>query len=277
MFYVTGLSPRQRKQLGLHLLALLCMLSTAPMAGAQVAYTMGPGDEIRVTVFGQPDLETETQIGPDGIVQIPLLGPVSIGNLSPSDAARQIARGYELESLLKQPQVDVLITKYRSKSIAILGKVARPGTLILERPTSLTDALAWAGGVASDGSERLVLIRTNPAGQQERIEYDLQTLLNHEAEQHTVVWLQNGDTIYVPVAGRFYLSGEIRSPGMYPLDRPLNVMQALGVGGGLTTRASSRSLTLFRRQPDGSVTEIRAEPEDPVRDGDLLVVQESLF
>lgn len=274
---ITTFSPFPHLGAGLRVLGLLCMLAMAPLAAAQVAYTMGPGDEVRITVFGQPDLETETQIGADGTVQVPLLGTVSIGDMSTSDAARLLARGYELENLLKAPQVNILITQYRSKSVAVLGKVARSGTLILERPTSLTDALAWAGGVAADGSETLVLIRTSPNGRQERIEYDLQSLLNHEAEEHSVVWLQNGDTIYVPVAGRYYLSGEIRSPGMYPLDRPLNVMQALGVGGGLTTRASSRSLTLFRRQEDGTVEEIRAQPEDPVMDGDLLVVQESLF
>jgi polysaccharide export outer membrane protein len=268
--------PLRRAGNPLLLIIWLCLFAAAPL-NAQVTYTMGPGDEVRMTVFGQPNLTTEAQIGPDGSVQIPLLGTVFIANRSSSEAAQQIARAYELGNLLKQPQVNLLITEYRSKSVSILGKVNRPGTLILERPTSLTDALAWAGGVADSGSERLLLIRINADGKQTRTEYDLQKLLNHEAAKSTVVWMQNGDTIYVPIAGRFYLSGEVRAPGMYPLDRPLNVMQALGVGGGLTTRASSRSLKLFRPQANGSLKEIRAQPQDPVLDGDLLEVQESLF
>lgn len=89
--------------------------------------------------------------------------------------------------------------------------------------------------------------------------------------------MKNGDTIYVPVAGRFYLSGEVRSPGMYPLDRKLNVMQALGVGGGPTARANAKAVKLYRRQPDGSTKELRAQPDQPVMDGDVLVIQESLF
>lgn len=267
-----------RRRAEIQLLLIICIwLFSATPAIAQLTYTMGPGDEVRMTVFGQPDLTTETQIGPDGSVQIPLLGTVFIANRSSSQAAEQVARAYELGNLLKQPQVNILITKYRSKSVSILGKVNRPGTLILERPTSLTDALAWAGGVADSGSERLLLIRTNADGKQTRSEYDLQKLLNHDAEQSKVVWLQNGDTVYVPIAGRFYLSGEVRAPGMYPLDRQLNVMQALGVGGGLTTRASSRSLKLFRPQANGTLKEIRAKPDDLVQDGDLLEVQESLF
>ena len=105
----------------------------------------------------------------------------------------------------------------------------------------------------------------------------MQKLLTRDADNSNVVWLRDGDTIYVPVAGKFYVSGEVRLSGMYALDRPLNVMQAIGVAGGPTARASDRSAKLFRKQPDGSVKETRAKPEDAVQDGDVLVIQESLF
>jgi polysaccharide biosynthesis/export protein len=64
---------------------------------------------------------------------------------------------------------------------------------------------------------------------------------------------------------------------MFPLDRPLNVMQALSAGGGPTARASESSVKLFRQQPDGSVKELRVKPDEQVMDGDVLVVKESLF
>jgi polysaccharide export outer membrane protein len=246
-------------------------------ANAQTSYTMGVGDEVKITVYGQPDLATEGQIGANGTLEIPLLGSIKLAGRSTIEAAYQIASEYERGNFLKRAQVNLSITKYRSQSVAILGKVNKPGTLILEGPTSLTDALAWAGGIADSGSERFVLIRTNAKGTQERREFDLQKLLNQEAERNPVIWLQDGDTIYVPLIGRFYLSGEVRSPGMYLLDRQLNVMQALGVGGGLTARASERSVTLYRPQTDGSLKELRAKSGDPVHDGDLIVVQESLF
>ncbi len=246
-------------------------------AQAQSRYLMGPGDEIRLTVYNQPDLTTEGQISGDGTMEIPLLGSVQLAGRSSADAARMIAEHYVRGDFLQDAHVNILITKYRSQSIAILGKVNNPGKLILEGPTTLTDALAYAGGVAETGSERLILIRTDNNGRQERYEYDLQQLLNHDAEDQPVVWMKNGDTIYVPVAGRFYLSGEVRSPGMYPLDRKLNVMQALGVGGGPTARANTKAVKLYRRQPNGSTKELRANPEEPVMDGDVLVIQESLF
>ena len=254
---------------------LICM--AVANAHAQNRYLMGPGDEIRLTVYNQPDLTTEGQISGDGTMEIPLLGSVQLAGRSSADAARMIADHYVRGDFLQDAHVNILITKYRSQSVAILGKVNNPGKLVLEGPTSLTDALAFAGGVAETGSEHLILIRTDKNGKQERYEYDLQQLLNHEAEDQPVVWMKNGDTIYVPVAGRFYLSGEVRSPDMYPLDRKLNVMQALGVGGGPTARANAKAVKLYRRQPDGSTKELRAQPDQPVMDGDVLVIQESLF
>lgn len=254
----------------------LCAL-LAPLTFAQTTYSLGAGDQVRLSVYGQPELTTEGQINSDGTMEIPLLGSVKIAGRSSAEAAKLITERYQTGNFLKSAQVNLLITEYRSQVVAVLGKVNRPGKLILEGATSLTQAVAWAGGVADTGSERLILIRSDANGRQERHEYDLQKLLNREADNSPVVWLKDGDTLYVPLAGRFYVNGEVRTPGMYPLDRPLNVMQALGVGGGLNARASERSLKLFRKQTDGAVKELRPKPDDPVVDGDVLVVQESLF
>lgn len=245
--------------------------------GNQGSYAIGAGDEIRISVYGQPELTTEGQISSSGTVMVPLLGNMAIAGRSSADAAYLIAERYQQGNFLKNAQVNVLITKYRSQIVAILGKVNNPGKLVLEGPTSLTQALAWAGGIAPNGGERLILTRTGKNGRPERTEYDLQKLLNYDADEMPTVWLQDGDTLYVPNAGRFYLNGEVHAPGMYPLDRPLNVMQALSLGGGPTSRASENSFRLFRQQEDGSLKELRAKLADRVMDGDVLVVKESLF
>jgi polysaccharide export outer membrane protein len=266
------------RRLMLSLIAVIIM----PFAHAQSNYSMGTylmgaGDEVRLTVYGQPELTTEAQINSDGTLGVPLIGLIKIAGRSSGDAANLIAERYQSGNFLKNAQVNLLVTQYRSQVVSILGKVNRPGKLVLEGSTTLTQAIAWAGGVADSGSERLILVRTDANGRQERREYDLQKLLGREAETSPVVWLQNGDTLYIPHADRFYVSGEVRTPGMYALDRPLNVMQAIGVAGGPTARASDRSAKLYRKQADGSVKELKAKPDDKVLDGDVMVVQESLF
>lgn len=243
----------------------------------QGSYIIGAGDEIRITVYGQPELTADSQVSTSGIVVVPLIGNLSVAGKTSADAAYLIAERYQQGNILKNAQVNLLITKYRSQVVAILGKVNKPGKLVLEGPTSLTQALAWAGGIAPTGSERLILTRSAKNGRLERTEYDLQKLLNYDADETPPVWLKDGDTLYVPNAGRFYLNGEVHSPGMYPLDRPLNVMQALGAGGGPTARASNSSIKLFRQQADGSVKELNAKADDAVMDGDVLMVKESLF
>jgi len=243
----------------------------------QGSYTIGAGDEIRITVYGQPELTTEGQVSANGMVVVPLIGNLSVSGKTSADASFLIAERYQQGNFLKNAQVNLLITKYRSQVVAILGKVNNPGKLVLEGPTSLTQALAWAGGISASGSERLILTRTTQNGRQERTEYDLQKLLNTDADEMPPVWLKDGDTLYIPNAGRFYVNGEVHAPGMYALDRRLNVMQALSAGGGPTARASESSVKLFRQQADGSVKEMRAKPDDRVMDGDVLVVKESIF
>jgi polysaccharide export outer membrane protein len=245
--------------------------------GYQRSYMIGAGDEVRVTIYGQPELTAESQVSAAGMIVVPLLGNLSITGKSSAEAAYLIAERYQQGNYLKNPQVNLLITKYRSQVVAILGKVNNPGKLVLEGPTSLTQALAWAGGIAANGSERLILTRITKNGRQERTEYDLQKLLNYDADELQTTWLQDGDTLYVPNAGRFYVNGEVHSPGMYPLDRPLNVMQALSAAGGPTARASESSVKLFRQQADGAVKELRAKSDERVMDGDVLVVKESIF
>lgn len=259
-------------------LAVMATYSQAQAEGGyQRSYIIGAGDEVRVTIYGQPELTAESQVSAAGMIVVPLLGNLSIAGKSSAEAAYLIAERYQQGNFLKNPQVNLLITKYRSQVVAILGKVNNPGKLVLEGPTSLTQALAWAGGIAANGSERLILTRITKSGRQERTEYDLQKLLNYDADELQTTWLQDGDTLYVPNAGRFYVNGEVHSPGMYPLDRPLNVMQALSAGGGPTARASESSVKLFRQQADGSVKELRAKSDEQVMDGDVLVVKESIF
>lgn len=257
---------------------LLCSaLVWAETSTAPHSYVIGSGDEVRITVFGQQELTAEVQVSAAGTVQVPLLGTLAIAGKNAADAAQMIAGRYEAGNFLKNAQVNLLVTKYRSQVVAILGRVNSPGRLVLEGPTSLTQALAWAGGIAPSGSERLILTRPLANGTQERTEYDLQQMLNYDAGQQPTVWLRDGDTIYVPNAGRFYINGEVHSPGMYPLDRPLNIRQALSAGGGPTARASDSKVKVFRQAADGSVQELTAKPNDQVMDGDVLVVRESLF
>jgi polysaccharide export outer membrane protein len=105
----------------------------------------------------------------------------------------------------------------------------------------------------------------------------LRELLDSQAGERQTVRLKSGDTIYVPLADQFYVNGQVRNPGTFALDRPLNVMQALTISGGTNQRASKDSVILYRRQDDGSVKQHDADLYEQIENGDVVLVKESFF
>lgn len=258
-------------------LFLVLMALTSSSVMADKAYTLGAGDRVQIVVYGQEDLTTEAEVSAEGTLSMPLVGHLNVEGLSAPAAAEQIASRLEKGGFLQSPHVNLLVEEYRSKTIAALGQVRQPGRVVMTGPTSLTEALAMAGGINERGGERIVLVRVDDNGEQTKQEFNLRELLDSQAQNRTIIQLRNGDVLYVPVAAQFYVHGQVNVPGTYILDRPLNVMQALSVSGGLNRSASQNGLTLYRKQSDGSVVERKAELDDIIQDGDVLFVKESFF
>jgi polysaccharide export outer membrane protein len=86
------------------------------------------------------------------------------------------------------------------------------------------------------------------------------------------VTIHDGDTIFVPKAERFYVTGHVRSPGAYVLEPNLTVLQATSLAGGLTDRGSNRGVRIIRskKQFDAKLTDI-------VQPADTIVVRQRLL
>lgn len=253
------------------------MLLTAMMAHAQDAYELGIGDRVNISVFGQEDMSTTTEVAADGTITMALIGRVEVAGMAPPAVSRLLESRLESEGYLRNANVNVVVEEYRSNTVSVLGHVNQPGNIALRGSTSVTEVLALAGGIKSGGGERLVLIREGENGQQVRQEFYLADLLDRQADSQPMVRVRKGDTLFVPQAEQFYVHGQVQKPGTYALDRPLNVMQALSVSGGFNPRANTGGVVLYRKQPDGTVKTLDVELSDPIRDGDVLFVKESLF
>jgi polysaccharide biosynthesis/export protein len=83
--------------------------------------------------------------------------------------------------------------------------------------------------------------------------------------------------VYVNRQPVFYIYGEVQHPGQYRLERDMTVMQALAVGGGVTTKGTRRGIVLHRRDAHGKVNETDVKLDDDVKDMDVIYVKESLF
>ncbi len=82
-----------------------------------------------------------------------------------------------------------------------------------------------------------------------------------------------GDTLFVPDAETFYISGAVGHPGTFPILRDMTVRQAIALAGGVTAAGSERKVALIR----GGGKEVPAKIDDPVQKGDVYIVKERLF
>src|ERR1700682_2604154 len=258
--------------------ALLCLvvIAVSDNSCAQSRAILGPGDSVRVTVFQNPDLATEARISERGTLAFPLIGEVALGGLTPSDAAARIAEHLARGKFVVNPQVSVNVVEVRSRQVSILGQVARPGRYALDAVrTSLTDALALAGGVNATGDDNITLM-VHRDGKPRTLEINVPAIFR-TGDLSQDIELEPGDTIFVPRAPTFYIYGEVQRAGAYRLEPAMTVMQALSVGGGVTPRGTERGVKVNRRIGDEAVRKLEVTLNDRVQAGDVIYVAERLF
>lgn len=254
-------------------MALLLTLSAGFAGAADVL--LGPGDVLKISVYGSPDLALETRVSEAGEITFPLVGNVTLGGLSVSAAEKKLGGLLEGGGFLRKAQVNIIVTSLQSQQVSVLGQVNRPGRYPLEGKRSVMDILAMAGGIAGDGSETVSLIRKRN-GQSTKEEIDIVAMVR-DANLNRDFDLAGNDVIYVERAPRFYIYGEVQRPGAFRLERSMTVLQALSVGGGLTARGTERAMRIKRRDADGKIQVITAKHDDLLQVDDVVYVQESLF
>ena len=259
-------------------------------AVASREYRLGPEDVLRVTVHGHPDLTQELIVEPDGNIDFPLIGRLPAGDHTPRELEAAIG-GRLAQGFVSDPQVRVVITLYRSKTVIVMGELARPGTYPLPEGRTLLDVLSRAGPLLPSAGEEVFVLRprsgsggaagpasasadpngsAGAAGQDEAIRVDLHELQSGLLTHNPV--LQPGDTVFVPKAAKVFVSGEVRQPGAYAVLRGTTVRQAITLAGGFAERAARGQVRILRTV-DGRTMELRAAPEDPVSAGDTLIVE----
>jgi polysaccharide export outer membrane protein len=258
---------------------LNCCLAAAlwlAMGTAMAAEVLlGPGDVLRLAVYGSPDLGLETRVSEAGTITFPLLGQVAVGGLSVAAAEKRIGGLLESGGYLKQAQVNIIVTTLQSQQVSVLGQVNRPGRYPVEGKRHVLDLLATAGGISGEGGDSVSLIRTRQ-GRTTRDTIDLGAMVR-DATLEQNIEVAGGDIIYVERAPRFYIVGEVQRPGAFKVERAMTVLQALSAGGGLTPRGTWRRMQITRRDASGKPVTIDASNDDLVQVDDVITVRESWF
>jgi polysaccharide export outer membrane protein len=228
-------------------------------------------------VYDNPDLETTARVSGKGTILFPLIGELNIEGLTISEVASKISQKLA-NGFILHPQVSVFVEEFRSKRAIIMGEVKLPGLYELSGTTSLVELISKAGGLTADAGSEITIKRKNVdnPGQDDLITVDLKTLLEKQESSPNVPIL-DGDSVFVPRAGVFYVTGQVKRPDAYKYENGTTVIKAITMAGGFTELASQKRVRLIRKV-NGVETVIEKVPmHSIIRPEDVIVVPESFF
>lgn len=236
----------------------------APQAAASSGYLLGPEDEVKIAVFGQPDLSTTTRIKEDGTVLLALIGPIAARGKTTTQLSQDIAAGYAAGGYLTKPSVSVEVANYVSRFVTVLGNVPQAGNYPLDRTYTVASMLAKAGGSTKDGANAVILTPVDGSGPVRISLADMSAGANRP--------LKAGDILFVPPAEKVYVYGQVQQPGAFSFVPGQSFRQALALAGGPTLAGSTKRIKVRR-----GGKEIQANLDDAIQPEDVLIIREKLF
>jgi polysaccharide export outer membrane protein len=258
--------------------SLVCVAAVSVAPAEE--YTIGPRDVLKITVWGHDDLSGDYPVAEDGFVPFPLLGRVEADGLSVKEFATRVADLLGKDYLVN-PQVFVSVKEYLSKKVHVFGETEKPGVFYLTGHTTLLEVLSRAG--AKTAGKQLILVRPHrstvgaPTNGRTILRLNFEKIYVGDTSENIPV--KDEDTIFVPKAKAFFVLGEVRSAGTFPLERNMTVLEAVSLAGGFTDKASPGGVRLIRQQPDGTqetqTLDLSGDARDrgvALQEGDTVVV-----
>lgn len=206
-------------------------------------YLLGPGDELRVTLWGKVNVDYMVSIDRDGKITLPELGVVHIAGLTFAEARDFLRK--ELNRYYKESEVklNVGMGSLRSIRVFVVGKVTRPGGYTVSSLSTLINALFEAGGPSKAGSMRNIEVKRNG---QTLVSFDLYDFLLR-GDKTKDIRLMPEDVVFVPPVGPLVaVSGEVNSPAIYELKGESTIGEVIGLAGGVTDIAFKERVQISR-------------------------------
>jgi len=168
-------------------------------SGAKVAsddYIIGPSDVLAISVWKDTELTRTVLVRPDGKISLPLIGELEVSGLTALNVQRLVAQ--KLTAYISMPQVTVIVQEVKSRTYSVLGKIAKPGSYELGKPTTVLQAIAIAGGFLDFAKQnKIYIIRPVNGGSTKTLPFDYKKVIKGKNPEQNIE-LKNGDTIVVP-------------------------------------------------------------------------------
>ncbi len=187
--------------------------SAATEGGIAEDYVLGTGDRLNLNVFGSATFDLPVQVDGRGEIVIPKVGTAKVGGLTLSKA-KQVVQGVVSRNFSRS-SVDLQVIKLREVRVFVLGEVYKPGSYLVSSLSSLVNVLSLAGGPTAVGSYRDIRVMR---GGQKVFGLDLYPLRAEGLGNPNAV-LQNGDTVFVPLAqNQVLLEGAFQRVALTPME-----------------------------------------------------------
>jgi polysaccharide export outer membrane protein len=271
---------------------------TANIASSPASYILGADDQVTVFV---PDIEEISnkpmRIDMRGDLNLPLAGRLHVAGLSASQLEMEIAS--RLRKYLKDPEVVVAVTEFRSQPVSVLGAVTMPGIHQLQGRKTLFEILSMAGGLRSDAGNAIRITRSlawgdiplanakrDSTGQFSVASVSSKSVLNATDPAENIV-IKPHDVISVSKADVVYCVGSVNKPGGFILgeNESLSALQVLSLAEGLNKTAAPEKAKIMRMVAGkANRTEIPIDlkhlmagksPDLPLKSGDILFIPNS--
>lgn len=203
-------------------------------------YVVGPGDEVKLMLWGRLNAQHNLTIDREGKITIPNVGPLFVAGMTFEDMSKYLITQAEQ---IVGTNIDISMGSLKSISIFVLGDVRRPGAYTIGSFATITDALVMVGGASNIGSMRRIQLRRNNKLITTFDLYDL--LLKGDKSKDAV--LQSGDVIFVPVTGPLVgIAGNVKRPAIYELKDKHDLHTVIENAGGIIPTAYTQQIQVER-------------------------------
>jgi polysaccharide export outer membrane protein len=173
-----------------------CAQESSGGRACDITYSIGKGDTLEISVWGNPELTKTVTVRPDGNISLPLIDQeIKADGIKPSQLKDTLSVLYSKE--IKNPKVSVIVTGFASKRIWVLGEVVTPGVYPFSGEVDVLQAIIQAGGYKNSAHlENVVVIRNVTSA---KPDFYMINLANHiNGKKSSAINLAPGDVVYLP-------------------------------------------------------------------------------
>ncbi len=249
----------------------------APVVNVPVGpeYVVGPGDEIRINVWGKFEGSWSVTVDRNGNIYIPTVGTIGVAGLTFKELKDVLYK--EISKYYTGFEMNVYMGSLRSITVYVVGNARNPGAYTVSSLSTLVNALFAAGGPSKTGTMRDIQVKRNG---RVVVHFDMYDLIL-KGDKSKDVRLMPEDVIFIPPVKKLVaVVGSVKKPAIYEIRRETTVGDIISMAGGLSDIAFKGRVQIERISQEGHQTlfesNIKKAMKLKIKGGDIIKVFQSL-